>query len=65
MNVENKVELIETIQNDIAKAEAKLKEAKDRLKQMQDKVFLLRIEANNLIKEAQRLPNGVNDEARL
>ena len=65
MNVENKVELIETIQNDIAKAEAKLKEAKDRLQEMQDKVFLLRIEANNLIKEAQRLPNGVNDEASL
>tara|TARA_R100000234_G_scaffold102167_1_gene71387 strand:+ start:462 stop:659 length:198 start_codon:yes stop_codon:yes gene_type:complete len=65
MNVENKVELIETIQNDIAKAEAKLKEAKDRLQEMQDKVFLLRIEANNLIKEAHRLPNGVNDEASL
>ena len=62
MNVENKVELIETIQNDIAKAEAKLKEAKDRIQEMQDKVFLLRIEANALIEEANScLPNGVND----
>ena len=62
MEIENKKELIMTIQNDIAKAEAKLKEAKDRLKQMQDKVFLLRIEANALIEEANScLPNGVND----
>ena len=62
MEIENKKELIMTIQNDIAKAEAKLKEAKDRLKQMQDKVFLLRIEANARIEEANScLPNGVND----
>tara|TARA_R100001510_G_scaffold3724_1_gene2959 strand:+ start:1933 stop:2124 length:192 start_codon:yes stop_codon:yes gene_type:complete len=61
MNVENKTQLIMAIQNDIAKAEAKLKEAKDRLKEMQDTVFLLRVEANALIEEAKNLPNGVND----
>jgi F0F1-type ATP synthase membrane subunit b/b' len=61
MNVENKTQLIMTIQNDIAKAEAKLKEAQDRLKEMQDKVFLLRVEANALIQEAYSRPNGVND----
>ena len=61
MNVENKTQLTMAIQNDIAKAEAKLKEAKDRLKEMQDTVFLLRVEANALIEEAKNLPNGVND----
>ena len=61
MEIENKTQLIVTIQNDIAKAEAKLKEAKDRLKEMQDTVFLLRVEANALIEEAKNLPNGVND----
>lgn len=50
-----KIELINKIQSDIATAEDKLRIAKDKLKKMQDEVFLLRIEANKLIDKAYKL----------